>query len=175
MVLRSIPSRNSRTDGHLSFKERHTLSETLARRGKRRAVKTTMLQHPKIIQNVSISWEGLKRVGLLCESIACGPAINVRTSVSKVQLAIDSGLHFLFCGELCQSESKHHRHHGKCGEVFRRHKDQRLLTRHGCAVAFCVLTGTGRDALRRNAEIARELDMWALATRGMHLACTRAV
>ena len=88
----------------------------------------------------------------------------------KLQLAIGSGLHHMCCGEPCRRESKQNRHHGKCGEVFRRQRGQRLLTRHEWAAACCVLTGTNQDALRKYDEIARELDMWELATRGKHQA-----
>ena len=35
---------------------------------------------------------------------------------------------------------------------------------------FCVQAGTSQDALRSNVETAKKIDMWALATRGMHTA-----
>ena len=67
-----------------------------------------------------------------------------------------------------QNESKQHRYHGNCGEFFRRHRDQHWQTRYEWTVAFCAQTGTNQDAHRCSAETARELDMWSLATRGMH-------
>ena len=43
---------------------------------------------------------------MLYENVACGPAISACTKECNIQLAVGSGLHNLFCGELCWSVSK---------------------------------------------------------------------
>ena len=105
------------------------LAEIMARRGKGRALKTTMLHHLQIIPNVVFSWAG-KKGGIVRKH-------GIWPCHQRLHQGV-SGSHRLFRGELCRSESKQSRHHGKCGEVSRRHKDQHFLPRQRVGQSLSV-------------------------------------
>ena len=100
-LLLSLPSTPEQMDIFFFFKQRHVLAEILARRGKRRTFKTTKLQNPKSSQVRCPHGAGKKRWDCSTKTRhVVRPSVFAPRS-DKIQLAIGSRLHHLFCGVRC--------------------------------------------------------------------------